>query len=149
MTCHLGYTLQQAAFAFLYLVAPIGLAARHCAPLDLLGVSAACSIAAGIYHAGLAVVCESPWASETVHGYWDVDSFARLRMACVARIIVSLTWSVSPYIIHGKDAFKAVMSASKKELSRHRLYLQFDREEGLDYGKFTNLPLAKRNGMSA
>ena len=108
MTCHLGYTLQQAAFAFLYLVAPIGLAARHCAPLDLLGVSAACSIAAGIYHAGLAVVCESPWASETVHGYWDVDSFARLRMACVARIIVSLTWSVSPCIIHGKGAFKAV-----------------------------------------
>ena len=108
MTCHLGYTLQQAAFAFLYLVAPIGLAARHCAPLDLLGDSAACSIAAGIYHAGLAVVCESPWASETVHGYWDVDSFARLRMACVARMIVSLTWSVSPCIIHGKGAFKAV-----------------------------------------
>ena len=48
-----------------------------------------------------------------------------------------------------EDAFKAVMSASKKELSRHRLYLQFDREEGLDYGKFTTLPLAKRNGMSA
>ena len=34
-----------------------------------------------------------------------------------------------------EDAFKAVMSASKKELSRHKLYLQFDREEGLDYGK--------------
>ncbi len=33
-----------------------------------------------------------------------------------------------------EDAFKQIMSASKKELARFRLYVQFDREEGLDYG---------------
>jgi hypothetical protein len=33
-----------------------------------------------------------------------------------------------------EDALKQIMSASKKELSRCKLYIQFDREEGLDYG---------------
>ena len=33
-----------------------------------------------------------------------------------------------------EDAFRQLMSASKKELSRSKLYVGFDREEGLDYG---------------
>lgn len=33
-----------------------------------------------------------------------------------------------------EDAFKQVMSASKKELAKYKLYINFDKEEGLDYG---------------
>ena len=33
-----------------------------------------------------------------------------------------------------EDAFNKIMSASKKELSKSRLYINFTGEEGLDYG---------------
>ncbi|XP_071447017.1 E3 ubiquitin-protein ligase HECW2-like [Hetaerina americana] len=33
-----------------------------------------------------------------------------------------------------EDAFNKIMSASKKELQKSKLYVTFDREEGLDYG---------------
>jgi hypothetical protein len=33
-----------------------------------------------------------------------------------------------------EDAFNKVMTASKKELSKSRLYINFSGEEGLDYG---------------
>ena len=33
-----------------------------------------------------------------------------------------------------EDAFKLVMYASKKELAKSKLYISFDKEEGLDYG---------------
>ena len=33
-----------------------------------------------------------------------------------------------------EDAFKQVMCATKKELAKSKLYIAFDREEGLDYG---------------
>lgn len=33
-----------------------------------------------------------------------------------------------------EDAFKQVMCVSKKELAKYRLYISFDKEEGLDYG---------------
>ena len=33
-----------------------------------------------------------------------------------------------------EDAFRQVMCATKKELARSKLYVTFDKEEGLDYG---------------
>ena len=33
-----------------------------------------------------------------------------------------------------EDAFNKIMSASKKELAKYRLYINFSGEEGLDYG---------------
>lgn len=33
-----------------------------------------------------------------------------------------------------EDAFNKIMAASKKDLQKSKLYITFDREEGLDYG---------------
>jgi len=44
-----------------------------------------------------------------------------------------------------EDAYRQVMSASKKELAKSRLFIAFDREEGLDYGGPSRLELIFKN----
>ena len=105
MTCHHGHTLQHAIFGLLHLTTPFGLAGWHHAPLN---VPTACFVAGAIYHAGMAVVCESASVSDAVHCYWETDAFVRLRMAhMTCSLAASLVWLASSSIMRGKDIYKA------------------------------------------
>ena len=103
MTCHHGHTLQNTVFGLLHLATHFGLAGWHHAPLS---VPTTCFVAGAIYHAGMAVVCESASVSEAVH--WEADAFVRLRMAhMTCSLAASLVWLASSSITRGKDSYKA------------------------------------------
>ena len=106
MTCHLGYTLQHVVFVLLYLAVLLLAGTRRHA------LQSTCSILAVVYHAGMAGACQSVSVSVALHGYWDGDSFARLRLAYDSIFVVSLAWVALRCISQGTGRFKAPMMAS-------------------------------------
>ena len=78
----------------------------------------------------------------TILLYYDFDCCKTANWKTLHSTILS-TWTLGIHFISRlmvrrdhllEDAFNKIMSASKKELSKSRLYINFTGEEGLDYG---------------
>ena len=107
MACQLGYTPQHAVFVLLHLASVFWLTARRCHLR-----ASAWSIAAGSYHAGMAVMCESGLVSEARHDANLRNVLFQLRMVYILSLSVSLAWSALLCIKQGAGPFKTVRMAA-------------------------------------
>ena len=108
MTCHHGYTSQNAIFVLLNLAVLAWLIASRSAALHLRVVGSACSLVVMVYYSGLAAACESPSFSAMLDSYWPTHSLVRLRVVFNFAMLLSLAFPASHCIIKSSSGLKVV-----------------------------------------
>ena len=112
MTCHHGYTPQEAIFVLLHLVVLARLVISRDAALGLRIVGSACSLAGMVYHSFVVAACESPSFATTLDAYWLAHSLFRLRVLFAFAVLLSLAFTASWCTIKCSGKLKAVKLAT-------------------------------------